>query len=130
MSGAAIAIAAQPPSPLAQFDELVTETEVCERYSHLLGERELREARRNKKIEFYTGKRGAILYRPEWVAEYLNRKITPCQPPQSGSGNTGTIGSTGSRAPTIFTHTGGTVEQDELVAEVLTRKYLPKLKSV
>ncbi|WP_338692044.1 hypothetical protein V5279_38015 [Bradyrhizobium sp. 26S5] len=117
-------------SPLAPFDELLTEIEVCERYSHLLGERELREARRDRQIAFVTGKKGAILYRPAWVADYLNRKITPCQPLHSGSGNTETIGSTASLGPITSTHIGGTVEQDELVAEVLTRKYLPKLKSV
>src|SRR5450759_2516033 len=106
-------------SPLAHFDDLMTETEVCERYVHLLGQRELRQARCDGSIEFFTGKKGMILYRPAWVAGYLERKVTPCHRPRDGSGNMGTTGSEASQIPIISTLAGGTSEQNERVAEVL-----------
>lgn len=90
-------------NPLAEFDELLTEQEVCKRNPQLLSDRELREARRNNEIAFVTGKQGQISYRPSWVAEYLHRKITPCQRPLDASGNTETIGSAVSLAPTTST---------------------------
>jgi hypothetical protein len=79
-------------SPLAEFDDLLTEEEVCERFSHLLSDRELREARRKNEIAYVTGKQGRICYRPTWVADYLTRKITPCHRPLA-SGTTEIIGS-------------------------------------
>ena len=115
--------------PLAAFDELLTEQVACERFSHLLSDQELREARRKGKIKFITGKKGQILYRPRWLADYMNGKITPCDPPLHASGNTETIGSAVSLAPTISMPAGGTSEQDGHVAEHLRRKFLPKLKS-
>ena len=74
--------------PLAAFDELLTEQVACERFSHLLSDRELREARRKGKIKFITGKKGQILYRPRWLADYMNGKITPCDLALHASGNT------------------------------------------
>jgi len=118
-----------PLNPLAQFDDLMTEAEVCERYGNLLGERELRQARRNNAVGFVTGKKGMILYHPAWIAQYLERKVTLCQPRQLGSGNTADTGSAAPLAPTISTPAGGTSEQNEHVAEVLTRKFLPKPKT-
>jgi hypothetical protein len=115
--------------PLIPFDERLTEREVCERFSDLLSERELREARRKRQIPFITGKKGQISYRRDWIAEYLNGKITPCHPPLDVSGNTETIGSAVSLAPTTSMPVGGTSEQDGHVAEHLRRKFLPKLKS-
>jgi hypothetical protein len=58
----------QHPAPLACFDDLMTEDEICRAYPHLLGARELRAARRDSKIAFVTGKKGAVLYRPDWIA--------------------------------------------------------------
>jgi len=77
--------------PLAAFDELLTEQVACERFSHLLSDRELREARRKGKIKFITGKKGQILYRRRWLADYMHGKITLCRPPLDVSGNTETI---------------------------------------
>ena len=116
-------------SPLAQFDDLMTEAEVCERYANLLSERELRKARANNAIAFVTGKKGMILYRPAWIAEYLKRKVTLCQLQQGVSGNTGIIGSSASAIPIISTPAGGISTENEHVVEVLTRKYSPKRES-
>jgi hypothetical protein len=113
-------------NPLAGFDDLLTEAEVCERYVNLLGERELRNARRNNEVAFLTGKKGMILYRPAWIAQYLERKVTLCQPQQVGSGNMGITGSGASPTPIISTPAGGISAQSEHVVEVLTRKFLPK----
>ena len=120
-------------SALASFDELITESEVCRKYSHLLSERELRLARQHKQISFVTGKKGMILYHPVGIAEYLERKVTPsCQQLQHHvvSGSTANIGS--SALPTAITSmpAGGTSEQNEHVAAVLTRKFLAKRESV
>jgi hypothetical protein len=112
--------------PLARFDDLMTEAEVCKRYGNLLSERELRQARRNNAIAFVTGKKGMIQYRPVWIAQYLDRKVTLCQPQQVGSGNTGITGSGTSPTPIISTPAGGISAQSEHVVEVLTRKFLPK----
>jgi hypothetical protein len=112
--------------PLARFDDLMTEAEVCKRYVNLLSERELRQARHNKSIDYVTGKKGMIHYRPAAIAQYLERKVTKCQPQQVGSGNTGTTGSGVSPTPIISTPAGGISEQSEHVVEVLTRKFLPK----
>lgn len=117
-------------SPLAEFDDMMTEAEICKRYCHLLSDRELREARRNGQISFGRGKRGLVVYRPAWIADYLNRKIIPCQPQQNGSGNTEAIGSVALPAPNISTPVGGTSESDERVAEVLRQKFSRKLRSV
>jgi hypothetical protein len=113
-------------NPLARFDDLITEAEICKRYVHLLSERELRQARRNKSIDHVTGKKGMIQYRPVWIAQYLDRKVTKCQPQQVGSGNTGITGSGASPTPIISTPAGGISAQSEHVVEVLTRKFLPK----
>ena len=78
-------------NPLARFDDLITEAEICKRYVHLLSERELRQARRNKSIDHVTGKKGMIQYRPVWIAQYLDRKVTKCQPQQVGSGIRGLL---------------------------------------
>jgi len=115
--------------PLAAFDELLTEQVACERFSHLLSDRELREARRKGKIKFITGKKGQILYRPRWLADYMNGKITQCDPALHASGNTETIGSAVSLAPTISMPVGGTSEQERRAAEVLQQKFLPKLRT-
>ena len=112
--------------PLAGFDELMTEAEVCKRYGNLLSERELRNARRNNEVAFVTGKKGMILYRPAWIAQYLERKVTLCQPQQPGSGNMGITGSGASPIPIISMPAGGISAQSEHVVEVLTRKFLPK----
>jgi hypothetical protein len=116
-------------SPLAAFDDLMTEAEVCERYAHLIGQRELRQARFDGSIEFFTGKKGMILYRPACVAEYLERKVTRCHRPRNGSGNTATTGSGPLPTPTTSMPVGGTSEQNEHVAEVLTRKFSLKRES-
>ena len=104
----------------------MTEAEVCKRYGNLLSERELRNARRNNEVAFVTGKKGMILYRPAWIAQYLERKVTLCQPQQLGSGNMGITGSGASPIPIISTPAGGISAQSEHVVEVLTRKFLPK----
>jgi hypothetical protein len=116
-------------SPLAEFDDLLTERQVLERYPQVLSERELRKARSENQILFLVGKKGQIHYHPVWLADYLKRKITPCHRPQSGSGNTEIIGSAVSLVRTISMPAGGTSEQNERVAEVLTQKFLPKRKS-
>jgi hypothetical protein len=116
-------------SPLALFDDMLTEEQVCERYSRLLSSKELREARRKGEITFVKGKKGQISYHPAWVVSYLNRKITRCHRPQDDSGNMGGIGSAASLAPTTFTPAGGTNDQHARVAEALKRKFLPKPKS-
>jgi hypothetical protein len=113
-------------NPLAQFDELMTEAAVCKRYANLLSERELRQARRNNLIHFVTGKKGMIHYRPAWIAQYLERKVTLCQPQRVGSGNTVITGLGASPTPIISTPAGGISAQSEHVVEVLTRKFLPK----
>ena len=115
--------------PLAAFDELLTEQVACERFSHLLSDRELREARRKGKIKFITGKKGQILYRRRWLADYMHGKITLCRPPLDVSGNTETIGSAVSLAPTTSMPVGGTSEQERRAAEVLQQKFLPKLRT-
>jgi hypothetical protein len=120
---------AMQASPLAVFDELLTEAEVCERFVHLLSDRELREARRKNVIQFITGKKGQISYHPDWIADYLKRKITTCLRPRDESGSTGVTGSAGSLVPITSMAVGGTNEHDAHAAEVLTRKFLPKLKS-
>ena len=114
-------------SPLAALDELLTEQQVCEQYKLLLSDRELREARRRGEITFVTGKKGQISYHPDWLADYLKRKITTCHRPSAG--NTEATGSAAPPAPTASMPVGGTSEQDARVAEVLTRKFLPKLKT-
>ena len=115
--------------PLAAFDELLTEQLACERFSHLLSDRELREARRKGKIKFITGKKGQILYRPRWLADYMNGKITPCDLALHASGNTEIIGSAVPLVRTTSMPAGGTNEQHGHVAKVLQQKFLPKLKS-
>jgi hypothetical protein len=117
-------------SPLAPFDDLMTEAEVCDRYANLLSERELRNARRNNEIAYVTGKKGMILYPPAEVAEYLKQKVTPCQRQQVGSGNTGITGSRASPIQIISTPAGGISAENEHVAAVLTRKFSPKHESV
>ena len=114
---------------LTSFDDLLTEEKVCEKYHHLVSEKELRAARRSGEIAFITGKKGAVLYRPASVAKYLNRKVTPCRPQQAEFGNTAGTGSVASPVRTTFTHAGGISEQDAHVAEVLRRKFSPKPKS-
>jgi hypothetical protein len=116
-------------NPLAGFDDLMTEAEVCECYASLLSERELRQARRKGEVAFVTGKKGMIHYRPAALAQYLERKVTKCQPQQLGSGNTADTGSAAPLAPTISMSAGGTSEQNERVVEVLTRKFSPRPKT-
>lgn len=116
-------------APLAEFDDLMSEAKVCERYAHLVSERELRKARINSTIAFVTGKKGMILYRPEWIAEYLKHKVTPCRQAQS-FGSTADTGSGASLAPSISTPCGGTSGDDEQVAAALTLKFSPKLRTV
>ena len=113
-------------TPLAEFDDLMTEAEVCKRYANLLSERELRQARRNNEIAYVTGKKGMILYPPAALRQYLERKVTLCQPQQVGSGNTGTTGSAAPPIPITSTPVGGTSAQSEHVVEALKRKYLPR----
>jgi hypothetical protein len=116
-------------NPLAPFDDLLTEEQVCEKYRHLLSERELRTARQAGEIAFVTGKKGTVLYRPAWVAKYLDRKVTPCRPPQADSGSTAATGSAAPPVLTTSTPAGGLSEQNEHVAEALRRKFSPKLES-
>lgn len=120
----------QVTNPLAQFDDLLTEAEVCKRYSRLLGLRELRDARQQGLIAFMNGKKSQPLYWPAWIADYLQQKVTPCQRQQSGFGNTEITGSAALPGPSTCTPAGGTSESDERVAEVLTQKFSRKLKAV
>lgn len=108
---------------LSRFDALLSEDEVCRRFSALVGARELRKARQNGEIAFVSGKKGAVFYHPEAVAAYLSRKETVCQ---NDFGNTG---DTGLRAPTArrgSMPTGTTSESETLVADHLARKYSKK----
>jgi hypothetical protein len=49
---------------LDSFDSLITEADVCERFPHLVGPKELRAARKKGDIAFVSGK-GIILYHPD-----------------------------------------------------------------
>lgn len=55
-------------------DDLMTETQVYEKYKGLFADRELREARRSGQIEFYDLRKG-VHYSPEQVTAYLNSKV-------------------------------------------------------
>ena len=116
-------------SPLAVFDDLMTEQRVLEQYETLLSKKELRDARRKNEITFVTGKKGQISYRPVWIASYLERKITKCRSPHNASGNTETTGSAVPLIRTTSMPAGGTSEQDTRAAEVLQQKFLPKLRT-
>ena len=111
---------------LDRFEEMLTEAEVCRRFPHLVSERELRTARQRGGIPFISGKKGVVLYHPDAVAEYFERKESLCR---NGYGN---MGATGSVAPTIpqgSMPTGMTGEQAQLVAGHLAQKYSSKRKT-
>ena len=55
-------------------DDLMTETEVYEKYKGLFADRELREARRSGQIEFYDLRKG-VHYSPEQITAYLKSKV-------------------------------------------------------
>ena len=114
------------PNALARYDDLITEAEVCRRYHHLLSEKELRGARQREEIAFVSGKRGMVLYHPDDVAAYLQRKESPCR---RDCGNTADTGSDERTTPTSSTPTGTTSDQDQRVAALLARKYSPKRKN-
>lgn len=63
--------------PLRRFDELLSEDDIYRRFSGLLGQRELRRARQRGEISYLSGKKGAVFYHPEAIAQYLARKETP-----------------------------------------------------
>lgn len=106
---------------LAVMDSLVTEAEICGRFRHLLSARELRLARQRGEIAFFSGKKGAVLYHPEEVAEWLQKKRRPATVRESSN-----IAGTGSE-PLLprpaSTLTGMTQEAEELAADHLARKY-------
>lgn len=108
---------------LSHFDELLTEDEVCRRFAALVGPRELRKARQNGEIAFVSGKKGALLYHPDALAEYLLRKESKCL---KSSGNTGDIGLGALTAPPSSTHIGMTPEHEKLLVGHLERKFSKK----
>lgn len=65
---------------LDYFDQLLSEQHVVERYSSFIGLRELRGARRNGEIAFVRGKRGAVFYHPDDLAEFLSRLLVLAAP--------------------------------------------------
>jgi len=116
---------------LSSFDELLTEQEVCERYSLLVGPRELRKARQNGEIAYLPGKKGVVLYRPDAIAAYLESKEVKCRErsyPRKSSSNMGDIGSGAPTAPPSSTPTGMTEEADRLLDAHLRQKYSKKPK--
>lgn len=54
---------------------------MCRRYPLIVGPHELRQARRKGKITYFAGKKGAVHYHPDAVAEYLETKIVRPTPP-------------------------------------------------
>ncbi len=116
---------------LASFDELLTEQEVCERYSLLVGPRELRRARQAGEIAYLPGKKGVVLYRPDAIAAYLQSKEVQCRErgrPRKSSSNMGDIGSGAPTAPPSSMHIGMTEEADRLLEDHLEQKYSKKPK--
>lgn len=63
---------------LTPFGELMTEAQVCGRFTHLVSGRELRKARQASEIAFYQGKKGMVLYHPDDLAAYFKRKQVVC----------------------------------------------------
>jgi hypothetical protein len=110
---------------LDRYDELMPEAEVCRRYAPLVSEKELRGARQRGEIPFYSGKRGMVLYHPDAIASYLQRKESPCR---RECGSKAATGSGPRTTPQSSTPTGMTSEQAQLVAARLGQKYSPKRK--
>lgn len=116
---------------LAFFDALLPEVEACRRYPLLLSPGELRKARQNDEIAWTAGKKGAVLYHPDDLAEYLGRKargVKRC-PTRQGSGNTEDTGSAMPRARIGSTPTGMTPEDALHVADLLAQKFSRKRKT-
>lgn len=101
-------------SALTPFDELVAEKQVCERYPMLVGSIELRRARQKGEITFISGKKGAVFYHPEDLAQYLDRKRVRHVPPVGLS-----------PLPRASIRANSPVAE-ELMHEHLERKYAPK----
>lgn len=114
------------PSAMTVLDELMTESEVYQRWSRLLADKELRQARQAGQIGFYPLRKG-IFYHPTQVVEYLERRRTdPCAS-DDDPGKSLSLegdGSNENQDPPTGTSTGMTPEQERSVAEALARKIL------
>ena len=112
---------------LARFDQLLTEQQVCERYSLLVGARELRNARKRGDINYFPGKNGMALYHPDDLAAYLQRKeVKTCPPKDQPRKSFSSTADTGSPTPTArrsSMRTGMTQEADRLLDAHLRQKY-------
>lgn len=114
---------------LADFDALLTEQQVCERYPLLVGPRELRKARQSGTIPFTPGKKGVVLYHPEDLVAYFSSKAKKCGNSSSpSSSNMGDTGSPEPTAPLSSTHTGMSEEAELLLENHLEQKYSRKPK--
>ena len=111
---------------LKHFEELLSESDVCKRFSALLGVRELRRARQNGEIDYVSGKKGAVLYHPSAVAAYLSNKEVKCQ---NGSGNMVNTGLEQRAIPITSMPSGTTSESERLLADHLARKFSAKRKT-
>jgi hypothetical protein len=119
---------------LQTLSDLMSESEVYEKYPHIFADKELREARQTGELEFYKLRKG-IFYREDQLIAYLEqRKQRPCpsrplfnseiQSAESGStSNTGLAG-----RPDLRTITGTGISQrsqesaeDELIERALER---------
>lgn len=110
-------------NPLAPFDQLITESEACSRYSRLISPRELRKARLSGQIAWTAGKKGVVLYHPDDLAAYLSSKVHGVRRCQAGYGNMADTGSPARTELEPSMHTGTTSELETLVADHLARKY-------
>lgn len=101
--------------PLRQYDEMLTEQQVCERFKLLVSPRELRKARQNGEIAYLPGKKGVPLYHPDDLADYLSRKEIKAVPLR--------------RSPTNVTGPSGMTEEAERLLDAhLRQKYSKKPK--
>ena len=65
---------------MTTLDDLLNENEVMDRYGHLFADRELRQARKNQKIEWYDLRKGPF-YTRDQLMDYLKLYIVPASPP-------------------------------------------------
>lgn len=116
-------------------DALMHEDLVMERYGHLFADRELREARKARTIEWHDLRKGPH-YTREQLSDYLRSKVkkkcgtnSPLdanRPPDSeapakhpASSNSAATGSDTKKIPNLSTVTGMTTQLEELAAELL-----------
>jgi hypothetical protein len=107
------------------LDELLHETKVYERWGHLLVDKELRQARQAKIIEWFDLRSGPH-YTEAQVLEYLSKRIIkPCESKalehenSNASSNSGNNGSAKSKKAALSIVTGMTPENEKLAAAAL-----------